>query len=216
MVEQGCVHELFAKLINEWSVGDPSGESAIQSASPAFIERADSVSEEFTFDAYFHTGPVDGWSWKALEFSEAFQGAFTVYLPDKWADVRIHRTTANVLEGDKIRQSIFILDKASWVQTLPSFLEEFEVESFAHYCLLPPAFDQWIFTTRDKTREVDWLYAIYSAGDWLFVTKADANTPSLLFDQLTSILNSNPWFGWIQEAKKQAATASGDEVLAEQ
>lgn len=208
MNEPGHVHQLFSELILEWCNPESAPQATIQAACPAFAERAGMSYDDFTFDAFFHSGDNEGWSWRALEFSEVFAGAFTIYLPDRWSDVRIHRTTANVLEGDKIRQSIFVLDKASWVETLPSFLTEFEVEAFVHYLLLSPGYDQWVFSTRDKNRDIDWLYAVFSASDWLFVIKADAAERELLLTQLTSILNSNPWFGWIEQARKQAGAAS--------
>lgn len=158
---------------------------------------------EFTFDSLFQDNEVNGWTWRTFAFDELFEGDFFLYLPDSWADVRQRKNAANVLEGTTIRQSLLVLDKLNWSKSLNEFLEESNIIGFAYYPLYKPSYDQWIVCTQDEASGVDWIYGIYSAGDWVFIIKADAKDQQTFEKQLIAILNSNPWYGWLENAKQR-------------
>ena len=187
-----------------WSEDPAQLREAVEGINPALAQRFGKKAKTFSFDNYFHDDEVTDWLWRTCEFDEIFQGNFFLYLPKAWAEIRQRKNAANVLEGQMIRQSLLILDKEHWLQSLPEFLEESRIEGFAYYPLFKPDYDQWLICTRDETTDKDWLYGFYCAGDWVFITKADAKGNDVLETQLISLLNSNPWYGWLNHAKEQA------------
>lgn len=175
----------------------------LEGASITMAKRFGKQPAEFTFDSLFQDNEVSGWTWRTFAFDELFEGDFFLFLPEAWADVRQRKNAANVLEGAEIRQSLLVLDKLNWSKSLNEFLEDSNIIGFAYYPLYKPSYDQWVICTQEEASGVDWLYGIYSAGDWVFIIKADAKDQQMFELQLTSLLNSNPWYGWLENAKQR-------------
>lgn len=91
-----------------------------------------------------------------------------------------------------------------WQPRARSIREQNQVVAFAYYPLWRPHYHQWVFVTAGAAAEVT-AYGVYSSDDWLVVVEGDMpdRAPPSLDDQLTALINSNPWYGWIQAAKAQ-------------
>ena len=67
-----------------------------------------------------------------------------------------------------------------------------------------PHYHQWVFVT-EAAGAVPVCTGAYSAGDWMVVVQGEAEGPDALRQQLTALVNSNPWQGWITAARTQTA-----------
>lgn len=197
------IHNLVQTLLSQWLESDATPESPIEGVAPEFANSLAIRPEEFTFDSLFHNAEMPDWMWKAIEFNEVFDGQFFFYLPTAWSKTRQEKL--NVIFGDTTatRQSILLTKKSFWQPHIINFLQEARVVAFAYYPLHTPHYHQWVFVTEDNDAGSMWTFGVYSSGDYLVIVKGDAPTISDLNHQLTSLINSNPWYGWIESAKVQ-------------
>ncbi|BCL39716.1 hypothetical protein [Nostoc sp. MS1] len=197
------INNLFHPIFLQWLESGITPESAIEGVAPEFANLLQVQAEQFTFDSLFHNDQMPDWAWNVIEFNEVFDGQFFFYLPITWSESR--QQGLNVVFGDtkSIRQSIFLTKKSLWQPSISKFLQGVKVVAFAYYPLHKPNYDQWVFVTEDNETGTMWTFAVYSSGDYLVAVKADAPTTSELNQQLTSVINSNPWYGWIESATKQ-------------
>ncbi|RUR72448.1 hypothetical protein DSM107007_57290 [Nostoc sp. PCC 7120 = FACHB-418] len=198
-----AINNLFHPIFSQWLESGLAPESAIEGVAPEFASLLQVQAEEFTFDSLFHNAQMPDWTWNAIEFNEVFDGQFFFYLPTIWAESR--QQGLNVAFGDttSIRQSILLTKKSLWQTGISEFLQGVRVIAFAYYPLHKPNYNQWVVVTKDNETGAMWTFAVYSSGDYLVAVKADAATTFELNQQLTSLINSNPWYGWIESAKKQ-------------
>ena len=206
------LHTLFQPLFGSWLQSGAAPAAAMEGVTPEFTGWLnDTRPDAFTFDALHHSTPSPGWAWQAIEFSDLFDGQFYFYLPADWSAMQRGPARAVLGAGPARRQSICLLPSADWQPQAGEVLANRRVTAFAYYPLWRPYYHQWVFVTAGEAAEVT-VHGVYSAGDWLVVVAGTVpgGAPSDLKEQLSALVNSNPWYGWIQAAKAQSANAAPD------
>ncbi len=153
-------------------------------------------SEKFTFDSFVHSSQTPEWTLKPIDFGSQLESALFIYLPTPWSEFEKLENAIQVSDNGVVRQTIYLLDKTTWRNDLSKFFQQGEVSAFVYYLIQPPAFHQWICCIEQDQRV--WVFAVYSTEDKILVTKADASDKGLLETQLISLINSNPWYGFVK------------------
>lgn len=199
--DKNSLHQVCADLLLDWVRNRAVPFQPMEGVTPSFVTSLSSTPAEFTFDSFFQPSAMEGWSWKRLAFHDYFDGLFYLYLPSRWGVVQEGAVAAAQDETGGTRQTIFLTPLADWAETLPRFLERREVVGFAFYPVYLP-YLQWVIVTEGEGAH--WMWGVYSAGDWILLIKADARDEAALREQLTSLVNSNPWHDWIETARRLA------------
>lgn len=198
------IDELFKKIFIPWALGETlHDQNRVEAISPILANVFSVKPKQFTFDKYFHTERVQGWEWNKIIFADIFEGFFSFYFPTQWKDINCEKSAATVSENNVIHQSIFLMEKKKWALRLKGFFEKNSIIGFAYEPLFLPGYIQWLFITQQPGTSESWIWGVFSSGEWVVIVKGDASDKEMLEIQITSILNSNPWYGWIEAAKKQ-------------
>jgi hypothetical protein len=197
------IHALFQTLISDWLARGRAPTSAMEGIAPGLARFLNTTPEEFSFDSLFQGGGEAGWEWKAVRFPEMFDGPFMMRLPAAWSDIRQKGADASVRDAVAARQSLHLVSKERWRSSMSSFLEGGDITGFAFYPLHPPYYLQWLFVVGDGSSGPAWAWSAYSAGDSILLVKGDAVDGPELKVHLASLVNSNPWHGWIEAARAQ-------------
>jgi hypothetical protein len=196
---RNSAHSVCADLLRSWVGGRGAPEGGVEGASPALAAALSTSPADLTFDAFFHSAREPGWGWQQLTFPEFSEGPFLLYVPEGWQPVQHAPGSGGVRdENGEVRQTIFLMPIEGWGRGLEGFLEKNEVVGFAFHPLFEH-FLQWVLVTAGETTH--WVWGAYSAGDWLVLIKADAPDPESLRQQLVSLVNTCPWYGWIDAAQ---------------
>lgn len=203
------LHDLFQSLFLSWLHSGAAPGAAVEGVTPEFTGRlGDTQPDTFTFDVLLHATRSLGWVWQAIEFGDIFDGQFFLYVPADWSDLQ-HGPAQAVLGADQARrQSVRLLPRANWQPPAAALLADRRVTAFAYYPLWRPYYHQWVFVTAGEAAEVT-AHGVYSSGDWLVVVEGEVpdGVPDSLNEHLTALVNSNPWYGWIQAAQAQQANS---------
>ncbi len=70
------------------------------------------------------------------------------------------------------------------------------------------SYEQWVWVTGGEGEEPWWVWSINSSGDYLVVTKADAADAESLRAVLSCALQTSPWQGWLEAARRQRADSA--------
>jgi len=197
------IHHLFKDLLTQWLESGVVPRSSMEGIAPEFAQRMAIQPEEPLFDSLLHMSEVLGWKCQPVEFNDMFDGPLFFYVPTTWSEIRQNGPAATFGDTATTQQSLFLIQKSQWQPRMSRFFEESSVVAFAYNLLYPPHYYQWIFVVGTEETTPMWTFAAYSAGDWLVVVKGNASSASTLKEQLTSLINSNPWYGWIEAAKVQ-------------
>lgn len=194
-MSQTTVGTYFQQLLRDWVVNNRFPETTVEACTPSLANKLGTTSESFTFDNYIHSSQTPDWSLRPLDFTRDVGGTLYLYLPTVWADMTKLANATQILSGGLPRQTLYLMDKPEWTDSLDKFFKQGEIGAFAYYLIQPPDFHQWICCMEDKGRV--WVFAFYSAPGKLLITKADAGDKESLELQLTSLINSNPWYGFV-------------------
>ena len=200
---QTTVANYFQQTLREWVVNGKFPETTVEACSPSLATKLGYTAETFTFDNYIHSSQTPEWSLRPLDFGPDLGGTLYIYLPTTWADLTKLDNATQVLSGGLPRQTLYLMDKPEWSGTLEAFFNQGQVGAFVYYLIQPPDFHQWICLMEEGNRV--WLFAFYSAPGKLLITKADASDKASLELQLTSLINSNPWYGFVSTASTTSA-----------
>ncbi len=195
---QTTVQSYFEQILRDWVDSGRFPDTTIEACAPALSAKLGASAERFSFDQYVHSSPTPDWNLKPLDYGDALPGTLYLYLPTKWSDFERVENATQVSDGKFTRQSIYLIDRNKWKGELGQFFGKGEVTGFVYYLIQPPDFHQWICCVETGNRV--WLYAFYTSPEKLLITKADAADQTLLETQLTSLINSNPWYGFVKPA----------------
>lgn len=191
-------HRIFQQLMEDWTRQSRSPDCALAGCSSEFADVFAQKPNEFSFETFQHASPRPGWAWNALEFRDFFSKPLHFYWPETWDNVRQKDRRAQVSERGLVRQSLFLLDKASWAETLDEFFDRTRIVAFSCIPRSPPAFLHWTFCAgRNGPQDAWWVWSIFTAAETLIVVKGDAWDAATLERQLVSSVNSDPWRDWI-------------------
>ena len=196
-MSQTTVQSYFQQILKDWVDNGRFPDTTIEACAPTLAAKLGAPAEHFSFDKYVHSAPTPDWNLKPLECGDLTSSLF-LYLPTKWSDFEKVENATQVSDRKFTRQSIYLIDRHTWKNELGQFFGQGEVTGFVYYLIQPPDFHQWICCVDNGNRV--WLYAFYTSPDKLLITKADAADQSLLEVQLTSLINSNPWYGFVKPA----------------
>ena len=191
---------LARDLIGAWAADGTAPEDAIEACGPRLAAALDIPADAFDCDRFRHRAQEPGWTVERIEFPDYFDGYFPFYRPVEWSTIARRDSQAQISDATAIRQSIFLVTRASWRDTLERFFEASDVEGL---CFRPRhrGYASWVMVTGGEGGPW-WLWAVHAAGDWLIVAKGDAGTAALLEQQLIAMTSSSPWAGWIQRAQR--------------
>lgn len=195
---QTTVHTYFQQIFKDWVENGRFPDSTVEACTPTLAQKLGVPSEKFTFDNFVHSSQTPEWNLKPIDFGVQLEGSLYIYLPATWTGLEKLGNAVQVADGSFIRQTIYLLDKKKWQENLSDFFGQGEVSAFVYYLIQAPAYHQWICCVEQDQRV--WVYAFYSSEDKVLVTKADASDKGLLEIQLTSLINSNPWYGFVKPA----------------
>lgn len=197
---------LFEKLIFQWLTTEAAPEAPVEGVTPGLAAKLGGEPRAITFDAFLHPEAQPGWRWLGLAFDAVFDGQFYFYAPEAWVEgERQGQQIATLAEPPMARQKIILSPKPFWREHLQGVLAAATVTGFAYYPRHRPHYHQWVFVTEaDGAAPV--CTGAYSAGDWVVVVQGEAAGPDALRQQLTALVNSNPWHGWIAAARAQTAS----------
>jgi hypothetical protein len=201
------LHNLFHTLLAGWLETGTAPDAPVEGVTLAFAGMLGAQPSEFTFDAHLHRAQEPGWAWRAITFGDIFEGAFSFYLPQEWSDVAQEGAWAWLSEGGVQQQAIVVVHESFWQPHVRGLVEQGEVLAFAYYPLLRPSYHQWVFALADESGQGATTYAAFSAGEWIVAVQAAAASGPALARQLTSLVNTSPWHGWIQAASAQRESA---------
>ncbi len=193
------VSSAFKEQLNNWAFMDTAPGDAMEMSHPFFCEKLGVDPKTFTFKSYAQPGDANEWYQAPLEFPDVIEGTMYLYLPARWTSALKQSNVAQVMEGNRIRQTIILASKEEWKKTLSEFFDVGTTASFAYYPVHLPYYDQWIACI--DMQEKIWLYTFYGAGDWILITKGDAGGRNTLGLQVTSAVHSSPWYSWIAAAQ---------------
>lgn len=198
------LQNLFQALFLHWLQSETAPGDPIEGVTPEFAAWRGTQPDAFSFDSLIHRSQLPGWAWQTVEFSDIFDGQFFFYLPGCWSATQLAQASAAFDDAGTRQQSVTLLLRTSWQPQANAILEHDRVVAFAYYPLLRPHYHQWLFVTTSGGVEVK-AYGVFSAGDWLIVVEGavpDGAHPAL-DNQLAALVNSNPWYGWIEAARAQ-------------
>lgn len=198
------IHDLFQRLLTGWFASGTVPASPIEGATPEFTNILQVDEKGFSFDSFIGRANPAEWTWKFVEFRQVFDGQFAFYVPASWALARQTGNGVLFAHGTQPQQSILLAQKAAYRPQFVQLLGTSHVLAFAYYPLLRPHFHQWLVVSRNAVPGQVRATAIFPASDWLVVVEGTASGEGGLKDQLTALVNSNPWHGWIQAAKRQS------------
>lgn len=201
---QTTVSSYFQQILRDWVVNGRFPETTVEACTPTLATKLGASADSFTFDNYIHSSQTPEWSLRPLDFGNDLGGTLYIYLPTTWADLQKHDNATQVISGGLPKQTIYLMEKPEWSQTLEQFFGQGEVGAFVYYLIQPPDFHQWICCMEEANRV--WVFAFYSAPGKLLITKADASDKASLELQLTSLINSNPWYGFVSTASSTSIT----------
>ncbi len=193
---QTTIHSYFQQMFEDWVANGRFPESTVEACTPAMASKLGVPSEKFTFDSFVHSSQTPEWTLKPIDFGSQLESALFIYLPTPWSEFEKLENAIQVSDNGAVRQTIYLLDKTTWRNDLSKFFQQGEVSAFVYYLIQPPAFHQWICCIEQDQRV--WVFAVYSTEDKILVTKADASDKGLLETQLISLINSNPWYGFVK------------------
>ncbi len=195
---EGSIPNSFTKLVEDWVFRNITPDKAVEACTPAFTHRLGIEPSEFSFERYIHSSETPEWCLRTLDFPETLEGSFYLYVPANWSKSTQLKDMCQLNDGDVTRQSIFLTERNAWAQSLQQFYGQGEICAFAYYPVMPPHYHQWLVCM--QSAGLIWNFAFYSGGPWLLITKGDANGRNSLETQLTSLINSRPWYAWIKNA----------------
>jgi len=193
---QTTVHSYFQQILRDWVENGRFPDTTVEACAPSLAMKLGMAQDKFTFDNFIHSSQTPDWCLRPLDYGNTLKGTLYLYLPTQWNDFQKVENATQVRDGGVIRQTIYLLDKATWQKNLPDFFQQGDVSGFVYYLISAPEFHQWICCVEEPTRV--WLFAFYTAEDKVLVTKADATDQASLELQLTSLINSNPWYGFVR------------------
>jgi len=193
---QTTVHSYFQQILRDWVENGRFPDTTVEACAPSLAMKLGMAQDKFTFDNFIHSSQTPDWCLRPLDYGNTLKGTLYLYLPTHWSDFQKVDNATQVTDGNAIRQTIYLLDKAEWQKNLPDFFRQGDVSGFVYYLISAPDFHQWICCVEEPTKV--WLFAFYTAEDKILITKADANDQSSLELQLTSLINSNPWYGFVR------------------
>lgn len=203
------LHALFQTLFFGWLDTQVAPDAPVEGVTPDFAALLATEPASFSFDTLVHREPLPGWTWRAIEFGDIFDGRFFFYVPLAWSTLEQQGPWAWLSEGGARLQSIVVVHWSHWGPHVRGLVEQGRVLAFAYYPLYRPSYHQWIFALAGEDGPGATLHAAFSAGDWLVAVEGAAADGPEVARQLTALVNSNPWYGWIEAAKAQRQT-SGD------
>ncbi len=193
---QTTIHTYFQQIFEDWVDNGRFPEATVEACTPTLASKLGMPAEKFSFDSFVHSSQTPEWTLKPLDFGTDLEGSLFIYLPATWSGFEKLDNAIQVSDSGFVRQTIYLLDKNSWRESLPDFFKQGEVSAFVYYLIQPPNFHQWICCVEQDQRV--WVYGFYSTEDKLLVTKADASDKALLEIQLISLINSNPFYGFVK------------------
>lgn len=193
-IRKPAVHGVLAQLVLHWSETDVSPASPMEGASPQMTRILGVEPIDFTFDAFRLPTETAGWRSHVLELPGSAGRNWRLHLPVDWClKASGESTTANAIDAKgRVRQSIFLLPKERWREGVPEFLDRVTVEGFNFQGA--PGLEMWVFVTGGEPR---WVWGVFSGGKWVILIKGDAKTREELELQVISLINADPWQGWI-------------------
>ncbi|MBN2517567.1 MAG: hypothetical protein JXB14_01855 [Candidatus Altiarchaeota archaeon] len=202
--EKRSIHKIFSDWIIPWARNEKTPDIPFEGCIPEFTRVFGLTTEEFSYDSFIvQNQPQEGWTLGKIEFPEYFDGWFSFYLPKEWGKITREGSHAVVGTNERIYQSIFLMKTGSWAESMKDFLEKNEVISFAYYPLWRDKYQQWLFVTHPEKDGAFWLWHVNGTRDYIILQKGDASDKPTLVMQLTSLLNSLPWWGWIEAGRKK-------------
>jgi hypothetical protein len=197
------LHTLFESLLVSWLDTGAAPDAAVEGVTPEFAALLGTQPADFTFDDLAHAAPAPEWTWLSLEIPQYFDGPFAFYVPRAWAELSQESAWAWLHEGGEQRQSIVLLDELFWKPYARAIVERGRVLAFSYASLLRPSYHQWIFVLAHDASGGAVAHAAYSAGEWFVSVEGAPASGAALRTQLTALVNSNPWYGWIDAARAQ-------------
>lgn len=169
---------------------------------PEFAALLGAQPADFTFDELAHAAPAPDWAWRTLEFPR-YDGPFAFYVPRAWNELSQKSAWAWLHEGGAQRQSIMLIDEELWKPYVRRMVASGRVLAFSYTALLRPIYHQWIFVLAHDESGGAVAHAAYSAGEWSVSIEGAPASGAELRRHLTALVNSNPWYGWIDAARAQ-------------
>lgn len=199
------LHTVFQSIFLAWLQSHTAPDAPIEGATPELTHLLGTEPKDFTFDAYQHLAEESDWRWQTIEFSDMFDGQFFFYVPTAWSAAPRSQVSATFEDAHATpQQTISLVSISAWYAQAQALIDQKRVLAFTYYPLLPPYYHHWVFVTAEGPTDVQ-AYGVFSAGDWLIVVEGQApqGDAQTINYQLTALVNSNPWYGWLQAAKRQ-------------
>lgn len=193
---QTTVDSYFKQILRDWVQNGRFPDTTVEACTPSLAGKLGTGADAFTFDNFIHSSQTPEWNLKPLDVGKELEATLYVYLPTQWTEIRRVDDASQVLEENSVRQTVYLIDQPNWLKDLDKFFANGEICAFVYYLIQPPEFHQWICLLEEGNRV--WVFAFYSAPGKLLVTKADATDKATLELQLTSLINSNPWYGFVK------------------
>ena len=202
---QTTVNSYFQQLISDFVEKGIFPDTNVEASLPSLAAKINTPSDKFSFDNFIHSSQTPSWSLKPLNLPTKDSSRFGldapvfVYLPAQWQKIECLENACQIYDetGNTVKQTIYLIDKHKWKETLIQFFSQKQVCGFVYYLIQPRDFHQFICCIEEGNRL--WICGFYTAGDKILVTKADATDTRSLDLQLTSLINSNPWYGYTQK-----------------
>lgn len=204
------IHNLFSELILPWAQSGAAPAQGMDGTTPEFLAWLEMEADEqgSPFDVLARVEKSQ-WHWCEVRF-DGFDGPFFFYAPRLWMRVEHHGRQALLgrpkMAGHPLHrcQSIFLMPRADWAPALSRLLESHRVTAF-YFEPLAPGYCQWLFATAPKAKNPPFLWSAWGAGDTVVVSQGEAWTPEQGRQQISSMLLSSPWQGWIEAGRAQPA-----------
>jgi hypothetical protein len=194
---------VFSRALLKWLDSAEPDLPAQESCTSEFAALLGYEPRDFTFDLFFLPEVEKNWEWRHIVFPVFSRGFFCFCVPRAWNVTNQMEYLANIGTEEKVHQTIFLMNTARWDENMREFVKKENVVGFAYYPLFRNTYHKWLFAVFKNG--VYWLWHVSGTKEYVVLQKADGNDRESLTVQLISLLNSNPWLGWIEAAKKEYA-----------
>lgn len=197
---QDVIRSFAEDLVRQWLTEGVIPDDAVEASTPE-LRALLGAGLELSFDDFQHRHHVRP-DWGFAQFmTPEFPAPFELYLPVSWSiESAAEQGVATVVDQARVRRQVLQIAEASQFEdATDGALYGGELLGFEVGREYGP-FIHWRFVSRCDAGFDVW--SIFSAGDHALVSLAEADDVDGLRVQLTSSVNSIPWYHWI-EAQKQ-------------
>lgn len=200
---RNALQSVFPSIFQSWLETGNAPETSSEGVSSEFAGWLEEKPENVSFESF--KAPAEAiWGWRSIDFPEIFDGLFYFYLPAAWNNVELERSAGKIGDAQQFYVQLYLIPGTYYQAEAARILTVERLLAYMHTPQLQPSYQQWLYITCD-TQEVISVHSIYSAGEWLVAAKGQTHQRDIdtLKDLITSAVLSNPWYGWLDAAKKQ-------------